>query len=190
MSAPNMSAPNMSAPNMKVERKSWLLGHLGTRLPGVRLLAGCFPALIVGLAALPVLPSRAESSDDWKSQAPPLDLFLQDGARRGANARPTLDAIGVSWRDAYTPMMEPETVTAHTPTTATRCASPRAAPRVVVPVAAAGRPATPTAQETRVPAPSFTGRDSRAKPAPTARRPPPRYRRSWRRRPRPLPDRR
>ena len=64
-----------------------------------------FPALIVGLAALPVLHGRAESIDDAATQAPPLDLFFQAAAQKGAKARPILDAIGVSWRNSYTPMV-------------------------------------------------------------------------------------
>ena len=65
----------------------------------------CLPALVSVLAALPVLVTLAESTDGWKLQAPPLNLFVQAGAARGANARPVLDAISVSWRDAFTPMI-------------------------------------------------------------------------------------
>lgn len=65
----------------------------------------CHPALVAVLVALPVAQTPAESTDGWKRQAPPLSLFIQAGASRGANARPILDAIGVSWRDAFTPMI-------------------------------------------------------------------------------------
>ena len=73
--------------------------------PGFQLPGWCLPALIVGLAALPVLHGRAESSDAAATRAPPLDLFFQAAAQKGAKARPILDAIGVSWRNSYTPMV-------------------------------------------------------------------------------------
>ena len=90
---------------MRAERKTWFPMRVGTQIPGNRLLGVCLSALIVGLAALPVPQSRAESSDYSERQVPSIGLFFQAGAQRGADARPTLDAIGVSWRDAYTPMI-------------------------------------------------------------------------------------
>ena len=62
------------------------------------------PALIVGLAALAVLQGRAKSADE-ATGVPPLGLFFQAAAQRGADARPILDVIGESWRDSYTPMI-------------------------------------------------------------------------------------
>ena len=65
----------------------------------------CLLAVMFALAVLPVPQSWAQPVDAWKRQAPPLSLFLQAGASRGASTRPILDAIGVSWRDAFTPMI-------------------------------------------------------------------------------------
>ena len=105
---------------MKAERKTWLLGRSGTPIPGVRLLGVCLPALIVGLAALPVPQSRAESTDYRERQVPSIGLFFQARTQRGADARPILDAIGVSWRDAYTPMIVELAVVAPFPETRTQ----------------------------------------------------------------------
>ena len=105
---------------MNAGRKTGLPKRFGAPIPGIRLLGMCLPALIVGLAALPVLPSRAESSDDTKKQAPPLDLLLQARVQRGANARPMLDAIGASWRDSYAPMIVELAVVAPFPETQTQ----------------------------------------------------------------------
>ena len=69
----------------------------------LRLLATCLPALTLCLAAPQI---RAAPTAGWKSQPPPIDLFVQAAAQADdANARPILDAIGVFWRDAYTPMI-------------------------------------------------------------------------------------
>ena len=66
----------------------------------------CLPAMMFGLATLPVAQARAQPADEWKrQQAPPLNLFVQAGASRGASVRPILDAISAAWRDAFTPMI-------------------------------------------------------------------------------------
>ena len=103
---------------MKAERKTGFPIRVGTRIPGNRLIRVCLLALTVGLAALPVPQSRAESSRE--RPAPSIGLFFQAGAQRGADARPTLDAIGVSWRDAYTPMIVELAIVASFPETQTQ----------------------------------------------------------------------
>ena len=75
--------------------------------------------LALGLVVLTFPQSRADSVDGWKRQAPPLDLFLQAADQWGTGARPILDAISVSWRDAYTPMIVELAVIAPYPETRT-----------------------------------------------------------------------
>lgn len=102
---------------MKAGRNTWFPVGVGTAIPGIRLLGTWLPALILGLAAPHI---RAESADGWKSQAPPIDLFVQAAAQMDADARPILDAIGVFWRDAYTPMIIELAIVAPFPETRTQ----------------------------------------------------------------------
>lgn len=61
------------------------------------------PAL--GLAALSILPGRAASPNDSSEDIPSIELFFQAGALEEADAKPALEAISRSWRDAYTAML-------------------------------------------------------------------------------------
>ena len=65
----------------------------------------CLLGLTLSLAALSILPSRAEPLNDNSGEVPPLELFFQAGAVKDADAKPALEAIGRSWRDAYTAML-------------------------------------------------------------------------------------
>ena len=107
------AATEVRETRIKAGCRTWPLGR------GIRSFAACLPALIAGLAALPVPECRAESFDDWRKQAPPLDLFMQATDQWGDNARPILDAIGVSWDDGYTPMIVELAVVAPFPETRT-----------------------------------------------------------------------
>ena len=102
---------------MKARRNTWFPIRVATAIPGIGLFGTCLPALILGLAAAHI---RAESTDGWKSQPPPIDLFVQAAAQVDANARPILDAIGVFWRDAYTPMIIELAIVAPFPETRTQ----------------------------------------------------------------------
>ena len=84
--------------------QSGKLPRLKAPTPGVRILGPCLAALIVAGSALAAPQTCAEPIEEWK-QAPPLDLFLQARSQWGSGAGPILDAISVSWRDAYTPMI-------------------------------------------------------------------------------------
>ncbi len=70
------------------------------RLLQIRLLG-----LILGLVAFPILPSRTAPVQKKTEDVPAMDLFFQAGALKNEDAKPALDAIGRSWRDAYTTMI-------------------------------------------------------------------------------------
>ncbi len=100
----------------KSARRERLVKRFGFSVRGIGLLSAM---LALGLVALTLSHSRAESADGWRRQAPPLDLFLQAADQWGTGARPILDAIGVSWRDTYTPMIVELAVIAPYPETRT-----------------------------------------------------------------------
>ena len=104
----------------KTDRGSCLVKRPGTAKPGNPVLIACLPTLMLGLATLFAAEPRAEPVEEWRRQAPPLDLFFQAGAQWGSGARPILDAIGVSWRDAYTPMIIELAIVARYPETRTQ----------------------------------------------------------------------
>ena len=103
-------------PHAKSARLIRLVKHFGFSVRRVDLLLA---TLTLGLVALTWPQSRAEPVDDWERQAPPLDLFFQALDQWGSGARPILDAISVSWRDAYTPMIVELAILAPYPDTRT-----------------------------------------------------------------------
>lgn len=63
------------------------------------------PGLILGLAVFLTPPILAAPAHKKTENVPALNLFFQAGAMQDEDARPALEAIGRSWRDAYTAMI-------------------------------------------------------------------------------------